>query len=203
MLHSKTQKNAQGFSLVELMIVVAVIMILAAISVPRLMVTVSDISLRYSAGDLSGLLQSARIQAVRKNTFYSVVPGTLPSGTAAYFLDLKKTGTYVDGEPDLPFKASITVHMGPGSGAPNETAFLAGLSFIVDATGAPPSFNARGLPCIATPTSCPMVSGQGFVAFISKAAVMGNVPWAAVVINPSGHIQLWTANTGGTWVQRD
>jgi Tfp pilus assembly protein FimT len=203
MLDCKTQKNGGGFSLIELMLVVAVIMVLAAISVPRLIITISDISLRYSAGDLSGLLQSARIQAVRKNTFYSVVPGTLPAGTPVYFLDVNKTGTYANGEPMLPLSRSVTVHQGSGSGAPGETAFLASLSFTVDATGAPPSFNARGLPCIATAISCPMVSGKGFVVFLSKAAIMGNIPWTAVVINPSGHIQLWSSGLNGNWIQRD
>ncbi len=205
-----TDKQTQGFSLIELMIVVAVILILAAISVPRLIITVSDISLRYAASDFSGLLQSARIQAVRKNTFYTVQLGTLPSGTPAYYIDLLKTGTYstgdathTNGDPMLPANPSVTPHLGPGSGAPNEAAFLAGLSFTVDATGAPPSFSARGLPCIAAANSCPMVAGQGFVVFMSKAAILGNVPWAAVVINPSGHIQLWTSDVNGNWIQRD
>ena len=57
MLHLTTQKSGRGFSLIELLIVVAVIMILAAISVPRLLNTISDINLRYAATNISGLLQ--------------------------------------------------------------------------------------------------------------------------------------------------
>jgi len=199
----ETRQETQGFTLIEMMIVMSVILILAAMSVPRMMIAISDISLRYSAMDFIGLVQSARIQAVRKNTFYTVQLGTLPSGDAAYYVDLPKAGNYVNGDPMLPTSANLNVHLGPGSGAPNETAFLAGRNFVVDNTGSPPSFSARGLPCIATPASCPMVPGQGFVVFISKAAVFGNVPWVAVVINPSGHTQLWTSDTNGNWVQRD
>jgi len=80
MLHSMTQKRGRGFSLIELIIVVAMIMILAAISVPRLLNTVSDINLRYAATNISGLLQAARMQGVRKNTFYTVQPTTLSTG---------------------------------------------------------------------------------------------------------------------------
>ncbi len=205
MLHSNPRKNAHGFSLIEMMIVVAIVLILAAFSVPTLLKTVSDISLRYSATDLSGLLQSARIQAVRKNTFYSVVQATLPSGTNAYILDLNKTGIYANSEPNMPINPGLTIHQGTGSGAPNEAAFLAGLNFTVDPTGAAPSFNARGLPCMANlaANTCPMVPSQGFVVFMSKPVIMGNSPWAAVVINPSGHMQVWNADANGNWVQRD
>jgi prepilin-type N-terminal cleavage/methylation domain-containing protein len=200
---AKTHYNNLGFSLLEMMIVVAMVLILAAVTVPRLMSTVSDISLRYAAADFSGLVQSARIQAVRKNTSYTILQGNLPSGTPAFYLDLPKAGAYVNGDPMLPISPGMTVWPGIGSGAPNEGTFIANLNFTVNPGGSPLSFNARGLPCVAAVNACPQTPGQGFVVFMSKATVMGGVPWAAVVINPSGHVQLWTADGNGTWLQRD
>jgi prepilin-type N-terminal cleavage/methylation domain-containing protein len=197
------RKRQKGFSLIEMMIAVSVVLILAAFAVPRLMSTVSDITLRYAASDFSGLVQSARIQAVRKNTSYTILQGTLPSGTPAYYIDLPKNGVYTNGDPMIPINPAITVWPGIGSGAPNEGTFIAGLNFTVNPGGTPPSFNARGLPCAAAANSCPQTPGQGFVLFMSKAATMGGTPWAAVVINPSGHIQLWTSDGAGNWIQRD
>ncbi|HWW13853.1 MAG TPA: GspH/FimT family pseudopilin [Candidatus Dormibacteraeota bacterium] len=202
-MKSHTPEKALGFSLLELMIVLAVVSILTAMAVPRLLSAVSDISLRYAASDFSGLIQSARIQAVRKNTFYTIVPGNLPSGTPAYYLDLPKAGVYTNGDPMLPISPGVTVWPGVGSGAPNEGTFIANLNFTVNPGGSPISFNARGLPCVAAVNACPQTPGQGFVVFMSKATVMGGVPWAAVVINPSGHIQLWTSDVNGNWIQRD
>jgi len=202
MLNATTQKKNQGFSLIELIIAAAVTMILAAIALPRVLNTVSDITLRYSATNFSGLLQSARIQAVKKNTFFTIDQATLPSGDPGYFVDIPKSGVYTVGDPVLPLGTQVTVHPGIGSGAPNEGTFIAGLNFTVNPGGAPPSFNARGLPCIAVGNACPQTPGQGFVVFMSKPAAMGNVPWSAVVINPSGHIQLWTSDGTGNWIQR-
>jgi prepilin-type N-terminal cleavage/methylation domain-containing protein len=202
MQDSKTQKRTQGFSLLELMIVIAVAMVLAKMAVPRMMTTLNDISLRYVATDLSGLLQSARIQAVRQNAFYSMQPGTLASGTPIYYMSAP-TALYALGDPFVPISTAITVHQGPGSGAPNETPFLASLKFVVDPAADAPSFSARGLPCIGANNACAQIPGQGFVIFVSRAVVMGNTPWAAVVVNPSGHIQVWTCDSTGNWVQRD
>jgi prepilin-type N-terminal cleavage/methylation domain-containing protein len=209
MLHSMTQKRGRGFSLIELIIVVAMIMILAAISVPRLLNTISDINLRYAATNISGLLQSARMQGVRKNTFYTVQPTALSTGGTGYYVHVQG-GLYAVGDPLLPLGSQITAYIGLGSGAPNESTFASGtggngLSFAPNAGPDAPSFNARGLPCIGVPTTgaCPLVPGQGFVIFLSKPALTGNVSWASIAITPSGHMQIWTSDSTGNWVQRD
>ena len=209
MLHSTTQKKGRGFSLIELIVVVAIIMILAAISVPRMLNTISDINLRYVATNISGLLQSARMQAVRKNTFYAVQSTTLTTGGSGYYVHIQG-GSYAVGDPLIPLGSHVTAYTGLGSGAPNETTFTSGtssngLTFAPNAGTDAPSFNARGLPCIGVPSTgaCPMVPGQGFVMFLSKASAMGNVSWASVAITPSGHIQIWTSDDAGNWVQRD
>jgi Tfp pilus assembly protein FimT len=209
MTHSMTPRRGRGFSLIELIIVVVMIMILAAISVPRLLNTVSDINLRYAATNISGLLQAARMQGVRKNTFYTVQPTTLSTGGSGYYAHIQG-GSYAVGDPLLPLGSQITAYIGLGSGAPNESTFASGtsssgLSFAPNAGPDAPSFNARGLPCIGVPATgaCPLVPGQGFVMFLSKSSAMGNVSWASIAITPSGHMQIWTSDSTGNWVQRD
>ncbi len=195
------QKKHQGFTLLELMIVVAMILILGALSVPKMVTAVNDISLRYVASDLSGLLQSARMQAVRTNTATSTMAGTLPAGTPIYYIAAPGVA-YAAGDTILTLNPNVTVWRGPGSGAPGEAAFLASLNFAIDPAADPPSFSARGLPCIGA-APCNPILGQGFVMFVSHPGIVGNIPWAAVVVNPSAHIQVWTSDANGNWIQRD
>ena len=209
MLHSTRRKKDRGFSLIEMIIVAVIIMILAAITVPRILNTISDAKLRYFATNYSGLLQSARMQAVRKNAFYTVQPTSLSTGGTGYYVHFQG-GTYAVGDPLLPLGSQITAYTGLGSGAPNEATFTSGtssngLSFAPNAGTDAPSFNARGLPCIGVPATgaCPLVPGQGFVIFLSKSSLTGNVSWASIAITPSGHMQIWTSDSTGNWVQRD
>lgn len=199
------QTTDHGFSLVEMIIAVAVIMILAAITAPTVVNTVADINLRYSAVNISGILQSARITAVQKNSFFSIQPVAQGSGQTGYFVDLSagKTGTYSIGYPMITLGSNITVHTGTGSGAPNESGFISTLNFVGLYSGTTPgSFNARGLPCAPTPPTCAANSGQGFVYFLSRPGFAGNISWAAVVITPSGRVQVWTCDSAGNWIQR-
>jgi prepilin-type N-terminal cleavage/methylation domain-containing protein len=203
MLHCRTiRKNNRGFSLIEMMVVSAILLILAAVSVPALMNTVSDINLRYAATNMSGLLQTARIQAVRKNVFYGVLPVTLPNGDAAYFVNLQGA-TYVPGNPVVPLGTQLQVFQGVGSGAPGEAAFVAGLGFTVVPGGVVPSFNPRGLPCSPTlVNTCPQSAGQGFVLFMRRTSRLGDIRWASVVVTPSGRVKVYSCDGSGNWVQR-
>jgi prepilin-type N-terminal cleavage/methylation domain-containing protein len=202
MLDLTPQKKRRGFTLLEVLIVLAVIMILGSLAVPRMMTVANDISLRYVASDLSGLLQSARMQAVRTNISQSVMAGSLPNGQPAYYIDKPTAVAYSVGDIVLPVSPKVTVWRGTGSGAPNETAFITSLNFAVDPAADPPSFSARGLPCFGTAPCLPIL-GQGFVMFVSQPGIVGNIPWAAIVVNPSSHIQIWTCDNTGSWIQRD
>jgi prepilin-type N-terminal cleavage/methylation domain-containing protein len=197
-------KNDRGFSLLELLIVVAILVTLAAITVPRVMSTISDIKMRYVAQNLGGLLQSARMQAVRKNTFYMVQPTILASGDAAYVATAKGQA-YASSDPVLPLDNQITVHMGIGSGAPNEGTLTCGADCAFYSGSNDPSFNARGLPCpgVMNGPSCSPTPGQGYLLVVSKPALTGSINWAAIIVTASGHIQILTCDGSGNWIQRD
>jgi len=47
------------------------------------------------------VMQKARIEAARKNTFYSIEQATLSAGVVAYYVDLGKNNTLAAGTADL------------------------------------------------------------------------------------------------------
>jgi len=199
MTHRTASKGEPGFSLIEMVVAVAMILILGAIFTPSVSNAISMIKLRYSAYDLSGLIQKARIEAARKNTFYSIEQATLSAGVVAYYVDLGKNNTLAAGDPLAEMGGQVNVHFGTGSGAPGETAFTSGLSFTLDSSGVLPKFNARGLPCLPSGGTCPQTLGQGFIYFLSRNTALGT-SWASVVVTPSGRVQVWSYD-GANWAQ--
>lgn len=74
----KNQKGLfGGFSLVELMVVVAVIGLLAAIGLPSLMTWIENSKIRATAEAVLSGIQSARTEAIRRNqnTSFILLPG--------------------------------------------------------------------------------------------------------------------------------
>lgn len=201
MLNSGTQKREQGFSLFELLIVLGVILVVAAITVPFVMNIVAGVNLRYAATNLGGRVRSARAQAIRTNTLYSVQPVTLSSGSLAYYID-RPGVAYTAGDPLLPTNQNIAVFQGTGSSAPNEATFVTGLTFAIDPGADNPSFNARGFPCIYAAGACPQAGVQGFVLLLSNSSITGGLNWAALAITPSGRVEVWTCDGSGNWLQR-
>src|SRR5260370_5902135 len=62
-------KNTQeGFSLVELIVVLALILIIVAVSIPSITQTINNYRLDAAGHAVASLLQQARIQAVKSNT---------------------------------------------------------------------------------------------------------------------------------------
>ena len=159
--------SAGGFSLVELLVVIAVILIVAAVATPNVVTALRTQRLRGTATDYASLLQRTRIRAVEDNRFYGQRVGNDPnnpnaviayvdmypqlgngtSGQAAYFVGAPGPPA-IPSDPLISF-ASDVVQVAAAA-VPN-TAALAGQVLPAGApiglTDAPPFFSARGLPC--------------------------------------------------------
>lgn len=205
-------RNRQsGFSLVELLVVIAIIMVVAAIATPSVINGINGIRLRSAASEVAGIMQQCRQVAVRNNRYYTVKPAVVTGARAAY-VDLNYNDTFDGGapapEPMVQFPQSVSMVT---AGAPNTanlfaSAFNAG--FVPQAATIQPSFNSRGLPCVGAANPPPANSlcnirdaggnTVGFVYYMSQVRPFGAVGWAAVTVTPAGRIRVWTYS-GSTW----
>lgn len=197
----------RGFTLVEIVIVVAIVLLLGAIAAPILSNTVNGIKIHYAATNLAGAFQKARIESTRKNGFFPVQQCTYSSasGDVFYYVDLGKSGTSdcaAIGTDPIINLGRFTVNKGSGGGgAPDSNVLESTLNFSNGfySSARSVTFNARGLPCryISGATTCVENPGRGFIYYLSGP----RNSWAAVAVTPSGRVAVWSYSSG-QWVQQ-
>jgi Tfp pilus assembly protein FimT len=194
--YSKGFAGSGGFSVLELVIVCAVALCLAAIMTPEFMRISYDIRLKSAATNLSALMQQARILAARKNKIYTIV---IPTGGGEACVDLDLSTTCDSGEPVIMFNTNIS----PASAAPTGTP--SAYALVGDTTAPTPydnattlGYSARGLPCAYVSGTCSTPSATYFVYYLMDARPNGNTGWAAVVVTRTGRTKTVTWN-GSSW----
>jgi len=185
-----TRSGAAGFSALELMVVIAIIIVVVGISIPTIYTVVANIKLRGAASDVAGLMQQARIIAVQKNATYSVVFGTIAGGAPGAFVDLNNNGTWNAGppsEPTIQLPRTVSQVAAPSGSGGQPTTLDSTVGFTANTGNI--SYNARGLPCDVTSTPC--ATGVGYIYYLNDTRAFGQTQWAAVSITAAGRVKTW------------
>jgi prepilin-type N-terminal cleavage/methylation domain-containing protein len=212
----------RGFTLLEMMVVIGIIMVVSAMTIPKMLQIIDSQKLQSSAQAYAGLLQQARARAVQDNTPYQVLTTTNYGAPMAY-VDLSQNQTYNPGgsNPDPAVQLANPIVI-TDTGAPagfDTTTFLNIIPLnlettpaMLDSTGASSpglAFSERGLPCQRTGSgtaACknsttinagsPPVATTTLVAWVTYMRYTrrssSGYNWAAVTVTPAGRIRVWT-----------
>jgi len=193
-------RRAGGFSMVELLVVVAIVISVTAISLPTLTNLVATGHLRGGMNDLSGLFQNARSMAVRQNMI-SRVRFQLTNGEwVAYVDNGASPAGLTSSAPQLWLPRQFTWVSAPsGSGGTptpvNDATCGASSSSTLD-TIDNTYFSQLGTPCYYNSGTCS--AGYAFAYYFNYAAALGGTRWTALCVSPAGRMKAWYW-TGSSW----
>ena len=191
---SMGRRDQTGFSLTELLFVVAIGLVVTATALPSMTTAIANARLRASMTSISGLLQNTRMVAVQQNKTKTALTQVRTNALICYIKNAGDTSAVETSDSQVELEAPITAYTTPsGTGAPSEVSTTT-LSFTPQ-TG-DPSFNSRGLPCAYSSGIC--TASVGFIKYFKDNRISGAGGWAAISISPAGRIKRWFWN-GSAW----
>jgi prepilin-type N-terminal cleavage/methylation domain-containing protein len=196
--------RTNGFSLVELMIVVAIIVILTVIAIPSIHRLNSTYKIDASGHSVASLLAQARLQAVHNNApaYTQFNAGADPT---LAFVNNDGSSSFAAGDSDVATSGGVKLIQDPGGLNHQQldaylgvTAGGGGPSLKI---GLPIGFNARGLPCVQNgpPAVCLQDDGTGAVPVFEWFMTDSDGNWEAVTVTAAGRIKAWRYTGQGTW----
>ncbi len=194
-----------GFTLAETLIVAAIILVVAGLSIPSLSRTIDNTQLKSATQELAAVYQDARIRATQNNTSYEVLvsaPGVTPAQAC---IDLDGDGACGAGDPVTIFSNKIVVS---NQGVPVPLGLQLTFPGVTDTEHSSMqipglAWNSRGLPCQRSSAAAPC-QATGWVQHLQFQRANGEIFYGAVTVAPTGRVKTWTyistGNGNGQWL---
>jgi len=182
-----------GFSLVELVLSLAVLLVITTLAVPVVVRSLQTYQLNSTASQLAGMLKFAKFDAIRQNTPVSCQIQQ-SGGNWLVWVDSNGNNQPDGAEPQMiiggsftllpagavPSPAPITATLGPG--------FSTYSWVVLSGSNSNITYDQRGV----------IVASAVYVLYIGN----GNDPnsgYRAIITMPSGAVQVWTSSSAGNW----
>lgn len=199
---ARPPRSQLGFSLVELVLSVAVLLIITVLAVPVIVRSLQSYQLNSTASQVSGILKFAKFEAIRQNT--PVSAQVQQQGTNwLVWVDSNGNGLADGAEPRMIIGGGFTLLPAatvPGTGSIASTLGADnGTTWTVLSGNGSEWYDHRGVLCFqGLPPVCPAGPPTIYALFIGNP----NDPTAgyrAIITLPSGAVQVWSSSSAGAW----
>ncbi|MGB7028962.1 MAG: GspH/FimT family pseudopilin [Candidatus Acidiferrum sp.] len=192
---SPRRSPRNGFSLVELVLSLAVLLVITTIAIPVIVRSLQSYQLNSSASQLAGMLKFAKFDAIRQNTPVSCQI-VQQGGNWLVWVDSNGNGVADQNEPQMYVGGSFTLLL--NSSVPNPAPIITSLG---------PGF-------VHAPYAWTVLSGSnGAITYDQRGVIDANVVYVlflgsatdprsgyrAVITVPSGGVQVWSTSSAGDW----
>lgn len=159
-MQGKSTRAQTGFTMIELLVVVAIVAIMAAVGIPSMLDMIRSSQLRSSTSQLYDAIILARSEAVKRNAQVDVQPGTTcvnpasnnsAAWTGGWNVQVAPCGTILQ---QFPATTNITITAVPG----------AGISYLPTGritTTSASSFDIKSTKSATIPERCIVISASG------------------------------------------
>ncbi len=190
---SPRRSPRNGFSLVELVLSLAVLLVITTMAVPVVVRSLQSYQLNSTASQLAGMLKFAKFDAIRQNTTVSCQ--IAQQGTQwLVWVDSNGNGVADGAEPQMIVGGSFTLL--PASSVPSPAPIMATLG---------PGFSSYSWMVLSGSNTSITYDQRGVVgATVVYALYIGslsdpNSGYRAIITLPSGAVQVWTSSSTGNW----
>lgn len=184
--HCGRHRRSRGLTMIELIVVLAVILITSAISMPSFIRAYQRYQVDDAATRMANVIKFTRYEAIRLNAPVSYVIGATPAGTTIAWTDSIANGAPDPVERQALFSPNVTLIAAGNlpAGAVPRLVLAANVGPLIPLsnTAAAVQFDQRG--AVNPPPAGALVS------FVGNAGLPAP-GYRAVILLPSGSMQLW------------
>ena len=193
---SPRRSPRNGFSLVELVLSLAVLLVLTSLAIPVIVRSLQSYQLNSSAAQLAGMLKFTKFDAIRQNTKVSC---QIAQSGGDWLVWVDSNGNLVaDGaEPEMVISGTTTLL--PAASVPSPNPIIAALG---------PGASALPWMVLSGANTSITYDQRGVLSYAGSATIyalyVGNTSdpssgYRAIITLPSGAVQVWASSSSGNW----
>lgn len=188
LLRRRCPKKFAGYSLVEMMMTLAVGLILVSVALPAMIGAIQGYRLNSSAQQVASLLELARYTAIRRNSVMTVRTAA-QNGNTIFYIDLKGNNVLDPIDPMVVLPADMQLaNNQPLTPNAASTGLTATQDFVSQMT-----FDYRG--------TLSLQPGSPLAAYFLALGYVNQAQYGcrAITVTPMGQTKMWKAPASGTW----